>query len=118
MVKIRKGPTEVFYDDEKRVFQFNEYVIDEVDGPIKVGNVIEINRLAMTRDNGEVESQKGIITEDILSGVIQYLESANTGKFENEFTTKAIKHIKNGLKQLEARKADRIKRNVFAKDLK
>lgn len=56
--------------------------------------------------------QNGFTTETLLAVCRQYLTENNVGELNNEYTTRAIKHINEALYQLEQRAANRVERNV------
>jgi len=63
----------------------------------------------------KIEGKEGIVTESLLLMQARHLEELNVGDFENEFTTKAIEHIKEAVKLIIARREDRQNRGVFGK---
>lgn len=57
--------------------------------------------------------QKGIITENLLSMLIEHLNTLNTGDLRNRNTSLAITDLESALMRIEERKRDRAKRNVL-----
>lgn len=57
-------------------------------------------------------NQDGVIAEDLLRIVIDYLITVNTGDLKNPYTSLAIKGIETSLLALKSRQEDREKRKV------
>lgn len=62
---------------------------------------------------GEEFRQLGVITENILSMLVEHLAYLNQGDLRNKFTTNAIDKIQEALMWIEEKKKDRSKRGVL-----
>ena len=61
-----------------------------------------------------IEKQNGILTEQLLTVCLEYLNSVNVGDLRNRDTSIAITHIEDALLRLAKRKIDRQSRNVLS----
>lgn len=84
--------------DEKGLWRNGDVEIDFVKG--------------VQNDNSEYR-QGGVISEELIALCIKNLSFLNVGKFENEYTTEAIGHLKNALKCIKMRIIDRQRRGVY-----
>ena len=57
--------------------------------------------------------QSGIITEDLLSMLVEHLEEMNVGDLKNHQTSMAIENLEKAKKWIEDRKVDRRERGVY-----
>lgn len=62
--------------------------------------------------NPNAPRQEGVLTESVVVAVQTYLKENNVGPLENEFTTQMIQKLQDVLDLVDARNADREKRNV------
>lgn len=92
------------------IYQIPEYVITK-NGLVKT-DIHEIHFVKGSRE-GDVSSQEGVITEDLLGVCLDFLKTVNTGDLANRQTTIAIEKLEEILALLEDRKRERIQAGVF-----
>lgn len=80
--------------------------LEDVDG------AFEIQFVKGAKNDPNVFSQEGVVTESLLTVCKRYLEDVNIGDLKNEYTTNAIAHIEAALKKLQQRAEDRKNRSV------
>ncbi len=73
----------------------------------------EVNFIDFVKANKEGKNQNGIVTETVLSMLIQHLTNLNVGDLRNRDTSLAITHLEAALFRIENRKKDRKKRGVY-----
>ena len=108
---IKKGLVTI---KDPYAYKLNELDINEEFSELMpTGKVIDLNLLC---GGGEyVIGRPGLVSEQLLYVVLYYLRHVNSGKFKNEDTMLAIRHIEDAILRLEKRTQDRKKRGVLTK---
>jgi len=90
-------------------YELPTYHLKEGVGLVKEESTLQKGLLMFVSGN---IPQQGIVTEGLLSALIDHLESINVGDLRNRETSVAITKLQEALFWIEERKRDRAKRGV------
>lgn len=93
-------------------YNLPKYKVEEGKGLLEIKEFQEIKFVKGNIEGPEFK-QDGIITENLLTILIEHLGSLNVGDLRNRHTSIAITKLEESLFWIEERKRDRIKRDVL-----
>ena len=105
-----RKPTELTVVKEGAEYIVPTYFVTEQG--LQDGAGLTIKFCKGSRDDENIPRQEGVVTESMIELCLQSIVSVNIGQLRDEYSERAVMHIKEALKAVQERQADRRSRGV------